>query len=187
MSRDPFRDPRDLIDRVYAYAAYRLGEGADAEDVTSDTFERALRYRDTFDPRRGEPVAWLIGIARRRIADVRVRRELPLDDVSELPVDADEEQTLRRLDLHAALERLGERDRELVALRYGADLTSQQVATLLEMKRNAVDVALHRALARLRTLIEEDANPASSAASPFGGTAAPLQKAIAVPADRRQA
>ena len=65
MARDPLADPGPLIRRVYAYVAYRIGDGAEAEDITSEAFERALRYRDSYDPRRGEPVAWLIGIARR--------------------------------------------------------------------------------------------------------------------------
>ena len=58
---DPLRNPEPLIRRVYAYVAYRIGDGADAEDVTSDTFERALRYRKSFDPSRGEPISWLLG------------------------------------------------------------------------------------------------------------------------------
>ncbi len=64
-SRDPLRRPEPLIRAVYAYVAYRIGPGADAEDLTSDVFERALRYRESFDPRKGTPTAWLIGIARR--------------------------------------------------------------------------------------------------------------------------
>ena len=65
MSRDPLANSPELIRRVYSYAAYRLGDGQDAEDVTSEVFERALRYRDSYDPARGEPLSWLLGIARR--------------------------------------------------------------------------------------------------------------------------
>ena len=59
---NPLANPEPLIRRVYAYAAYRVGDGPDAEDVTGETFER---YVDSYDPRKGEPVAWLIGISRR--------------------------------------------------------------------------------------------------------------------------
>jgi RNA polymerase sigma-70 factor (ECF subfamily) len=55
-----------------------------------------------------------------------------------------------RLDLSAALATLELRDRELVALRYGADLTARQIGALLDLRTNAVEVALHRALDRLR-------------------------------------
>ena len=71
LSRDPFADPEPLIRRVYAYVAYRIGDGPDAEDVTSQTFERALRYRDSYDSSRGNAAAWLIGIARRQLQEVR--------------------------------------------------------------------------------------------------------------------
>jgi DNA-directed RNA polymerase specialized sigma24 family protein len=53
-----------------------------------------------------------------------------------------------------AVTRLEARDRDLVALRYGADLSSRQIADLLEMSPGAVDVALHRALERLRSLLD---------------------------------
>ena len=45
MSVDPLADPQPLIERVYAYVAYRVGDGVHAEDITSEGFERALRYR----------------------------------------------------------------------------------------------------------------------------------------------
>ena len=65
-----------------------------------------------------------------------------------------------RVDLSEALSKLSERDRELVALRYGADLTARQIGELLDLKTNAVEVALHRALSRLRhELEEEDVRP----------------------------
>ena len=65
LSRDPLAHPDALIRRVYAYVAYRLGDGPDAEDVTSEVFERALRYRGSYDREKGDPISWLLGIARR--------------------------------------------------------------------------------------------------------------------------
>ena len=50
---------------MYAYVAYRIGDGPDAEDVTSEAFARALRYRESFDESKGDAVSWMIGIARR--------------------------------------------------------------------------------------------------------------------------
>ena len=48
--------------------AYRLGDGPDAEDVTSEVLENALRYRASFAPARGAPDTWLLGIARRCVS-----------------------------------------------------------------------------------------------------------------------
>jgi RNA polymerase sigma-70 factor (ECF subfamily) len=148
MARDPFANPERLIRRVYAYAAYRLGDGADAEDATSETFERALRYRSSFDPRRGTPTAWLIGIARRAVDDVVAGRLTTLEKLPEQEAP-DDDPTLR-MDLAQSVARLDDRDRELVALRYGADMTARQIGELLGLRTNAVEVALHRALNRLR-------------------------------------
>ena len=148
-------DDPELIRRVYAYVAYRLGDGFDAEDVTSATFERALRYERSFDARRGDITAWLIGIARRCIADAAVAR---LHTTDELPdVEAPEkleDAAALRIDIARHLARLDERDRDLLALRYGADLTARQIGELLELRTNAVEVALHRALRTLREQIE---------------------------------
>jgi RNA polymerase sigma-70 factor, ECF subfamily len=152
--RDPLADPRPLIRRVYAYAAYRMGAGADAEDVTSETFERALRYRESFDPRRGDPAAWLIGIARRCVADAALKRMATTAELPEPVLEGQDDSALERIALRAAVAQLDERDRELVALRYGADLTARQIGELLDLKTNAVEVALHRALGRLRLELE---------------------------------
>ncbi|HZR94850.1 MAG TPA: sigma-70 family RNA polymerase sigma factor, partial [Gaiellaceae bacterium] len=59
----------------------------------------------------------------------------------------------------AALARLDERDRDLLALRYGSDLSARQIGEILDMKTNAVEVALHRALKTLRALLQDDGSP----------------------------
>lgn len=160
MRRDPLAHPERLIPRVYAYVAYRIGDGPAAEDVTSEVFERALRYRSSYDGSKGEPVAWLLGIARRCIerpgdtavptADAGVHDPAPGD----LEGDA-----LTRLELRDAVGLLDDRDRELIALRYGADLSARQIAALLEARTNTIEVALHRALGRLRELLDEEEAP----------------------------
>jgi len=158
-TRDPLARPELLIRRVYAYAAYRLGDGPDAEDATSETFERALRYRTTYDPRKGEPLAWLIGIARRCVDEARVRPPATATALDAAAPGDLEEDVVRRLTVQAAVGRLAQRDRELLALRFGADLTARQIAELLGVRANAVEVRLHRTLARLKTTLEREAQP----------------------------
>ena len=154
-SRDPLANPEPLIRRVYAYVAYRIGDGPEAEDITSETFERALRYKHSYDRSKGEPAAWLIGIARRCLAAAPPPGPVT-DEVDEVPAPGDlEEQSARRLDLQAALAKLSQRDRELLALRYGADLTAAQIGELLELGTNAVEVALHRARERLAAILAD--------------------------------
>ena len=153
--RDPLAHPERLIRTVYAYVAYRMGPGPDAEDITSEVFERALRYRESYDPERGEPMAWLFGIARRCVNGAHSHPESADEVVEDRPASDDlAEQAVRRLSLVEAVSQLGERDRELIALRYGADLSGRQISAILDMSANAVDVAMHRALERLRQALE---------------------------------
>jgi len=141
--------------RVYAYVAYRLGDGPESEDVTSAVFENAVRYRDTYDRSKGEPVTWLLGIARRCIAQALVGRPEGAGQPGEGSRSTEfEPDAIERLTLDTALRELSERDRELIGLRYGADLQARQIAEVVGLTTNAVEVALHRALARLRTTLE---------------------------------
>ncbi len=151
---DPLANPEPLIRRVYAYVAYRVGHGPDAEDLTSETFERALRYKKSYDSTKGEPVAWLIGIARRCVEGRPMSPELSSEHLEAAAHGDLEDDALRRISLSGAVAQLEERDRDLIALRYGADLTARQIAELQGAKTNAIEVALHRALGRLRAHLE---------------------------------
>jgi RNA polymerase sigma-70 factor (ECF subfamily) len=156
--QDPFADPAPLIKRVYSYVAYRLGDGPAAEDVTSDVFERAIRYRHTYDETRGKPLPWLLGIARRCVNEELANRR-PASNVDDHEQESDEDlavESVRRLTLATELARLDEHSRDLIALRYGADLTARQIGEIVGSKTNTVEVALHRALARLRRALNAE-------------------------------
>lgn len=161
MRRKPFADLSPaaieaLIRRVYAYVAYRVGDGPDAEDVTSDVFERALRYGDSYDAEKGDAIGWLFGIARRCASDVASRRATSSASPPDVAATGSlEEDTITRLTISDAIATLDERDRELIALRFGADLTAAQIGKLLGERTNTVEVALHRALERLRPRLAE--------------------------------
>ncbi len=113
---------RSSRDDVFAYVAGMLRDRATAEDVTAAAFERAYRKRRSFDGRRGEPRAWLFGIARNAALDeLRRRRRVatlavePADE-SAAPAAADAvEGAFRRSVLQAGISSLAPRDRELVA------------------------------------------------------------------------
>lgn len=151
--RDPLVDPEPLIRRVYNYAAYRLGDGADAEDATSETLERALRYRQSYDPRNGSAQAWLLGIARRVVDDRLSRSRIAASYDLDAEVAGDDElasETIERLSLRSALAELSQDERDLIAMRYGADLTAGDIARITGARTNTIEVALHRTLAKLR-------------------------------------
>ena len=160
--RDPLAHPEQLLRRVYAYVAYRVRDPGQAEDITSETFERALRYRDRYDEREGDPIAWVLGIARNCVYDALLQpREEPLlgSPAAESNVEAD---VVGKIMLQTALDGLSGYDRELLALRYGADLRARDIARLLDQKTNAVEVALSRARARLAAALHEADSPHES-------------------------
>src|SRR5207342_1885395 len=109
---------RSSRDDVYAYAAGILRDRAAAEEVTATAFERAYRKRDRFDAARGEPRAWLFGIARNAALDELRRRgrqaELAAEpaDLASTPAHESAEASERRLALTAALATLEARERE---------------------------------------------------------------------------
>jgi RNA polymerase sigma factor (sigma-70 family) len=173
MRSDPLANPAPLIRRVYSYVAYRIGDGPDAEDVTSEVFERALRYRASYDESRGQPLPWLLGIARRCVDDARASRIAvsPVEPAESASVEDVGGEVVQRIALADAINGLDERARDLLALRYGADLTARQIGEVLGLKTNAVEVALHRTLARLRgDLDEPDEGARRSTGDPAPGT-----------------
>src|SRR5262249_42292456 len=110
-----------------------------------------------FDPKKGDPLAWLVGIARTCLADHFARQAEAVPPNAAEPSSQDvETDVVRRLAVTDAVSRLPERDRELIALRYGADLSTAQSGAVLGMSINAVGVALSRCRARLRSELERD-------------------------------
>jgi RNA polymerase sigma-70 factor (ECF subfamily) len=153
---DPLARPEELLRRVYAYVAYRVHDRTEAEEITSETFVRAVRYRDRYDPSLGEPVAWLLGIARRCIYDASLQPR-PESPAAEPAVGGDlEGEVVSRMTLASALAALSSTDRDLIALKYGADLSTREIARVLEMRPGSVDVALSRARSRLKELLESE-------------------------------
>ncbi|MFZ1993058.1 MAG: sigma-70 family RNA polymerase sigma factor [Solirubrobacteraceae bacterium] len=145
---------RTSRDDIFAYVATLLGDRAAAEDITAVAFERAYRRRMTFDRRRGEERAWLFGIARNAALDELRRRKrlasLTVDpeDVSEAEDDA--EVALRRTAVRAALAELAPRDREVIALKFGAGLRNSELARVLGISETAAGTLLYRAMEKLR-------------------------------------
>jgi RNA polymerase sigma factor (sigma-70 family) len=158
-----FEDAYDEhLSRVYGFFAYRVSSRDDAEDLTQQCFERALRAWDRFDPRRAALSTWLLAIARNLLID-HYRARAPegegarLEDIPEsaLPsVNGAVPDLGLEPELAAALEQLAERDREIVALRYGADLTGPEIAALTGLTLANVQQILSRSLRRLRAALE---------------------------------
>jgi RNA polymerase sigma-70 factor (ECF subfamily) len=128
------------------------------EDLTQSTFERALRAYSRFDPRRASESTWLLAIARNLLIDHHRRdrhgTSLPIDEAVAGSVPGPEGRYEGSAELAAALAQLGDRDREVIALRYGGDLKGPEVAELLGITLANVQQILSRSLRKLRSTLE---------------------------------
>ncbi|MDE2490096.1 MAG: sigma-70 family RNA polymerase sigma factor [Elusimicrobia bacterium] len=148
--------------RVYNYVRWRVPGTAAAEDVVSRVFESALDAWDGYDPRRAPADAWLFAIARRGVADhfrAAGRAGLPLEAAGERAEDAPRADEILEKDedlraLAAALGVLDEREREVLALKFGAGMKHEAIAAHLELSADNVGVIAFRAAKKLKTAME---------------------------------
>jgi RNA polymerase sigma factor (sigma-70 family) len=145
--------------RVYGFFAYRLRSRQDAEDLTQQTFERALRAWTRYDERRAAVATWLLAIARNLLID-HLRASA---SSQQSPVEAEPEMLAAVPDQHSigldpdlerALTELSQRERELIAFRFGGDLTGPEIAELTGLTLANVQQILSRALRRMRTSLD---------------------------------
>jgi len=139
--------------RVCLRLAYRYASNrSEAEDIAQDALLRAWRKRSTLREAEAR-IQWLATIVRREAyrQHARVRPE-PTATI-ELHEGEEDERVLAAVelaDLHAALDRLSERERELLELRYHQDLTQSAIEAKLGIQEGTVKVRLHRVRKKLR-------------------------------------
>jgi RNA polymerase sigma-70 factor (ECF subfamily) len=151
------------LDDVLAYLVYLTADHALAEDLTVETFERALRRWNRFDPRRGGARTWLCQIARSAALDHfrsearRLRREdrYAGGELREVPPPSFAEDLSPGLE-HALAE-LSRAEREVVALRVVLELDGETAARVLGISPSACSTRLSRALQKLEGMVSADA------------------------------
>jgi RNA polymerase sigma-70 factor (ECF subfamily) len=142
--------------RIYNYFRFRLGSDSDVEELTARTFEHAWRSRSRYRRDLAGFATWLFKIAQNIGTDyLRARREhLPLEAAVDVTLegtperDAEQRSNLKRLALLCAA--LPERERELVALKYGAVINNRMIAQLTGLSESNVGTILHRVVQTLR-------------------------------------
>ena len=147
------------VDRIYAFVYRRVENDMTAQDITSVTFEKALRALPKYRPQGGGFCAWLYTIARNEVVGQRRRQRfttmLRPDQPGSLQLDWLMERDEELSTLGVAFGKLSNDDRELLTLRFFEELSSAEVAQVLGCKTSNVYVRLHRALKRLTAQFEE--------------------------------
>jgi len=145
---------------LLAFLVYRTGDRTLAEEVLADTFERVLRSRKHFNPRKASAKTWVYSIALNRLRDLlrrqdAERRALERGEAGASEAASEAERIEDRSTVRAALSRIDELEREAVSLRYGSDLSIKEVADVLGVKVSTAEGRIYRGLRRLRELLEE--------------------------------
>ncbi|MFD7551533.1 ECF subfamily RNA polymerase sigma factor, BldN family [Streptomyces sp. NPDC059578] len=153
-------------DTVYRYIYYRVGSKATAEDLTSETFLRALRRIGTFTWQGRDFGAWLVTIARNLVADhfksSRFRLEvttgemLDANEVERSPEDSVLE-ALSNAALLEAVRRLNPQQQECVTLRFLQGLSVAETARVMGKNEGAIKTLQYRAVRTLARLLPDDA------------------------------
>src|SRR5262245_20070586 len=146
----------EQLPRVYNFFRFRVGAGPVAEDLTSATFEKAWRARHRYRRDLGAFSTWLFTIARNVATDHfrQQRHHLPLEAAHEVAAPGTAADLAeRRSDtahLGRLVEGLGDRERELLSLKYGAGLTNRAIARLTGLSESNVGTLLHCTIGELR-------------------------------------
>lgn len=145
--------------KLYRYVRYCVDNAMAAEDIVADVFEAALKGLGNFSPSKGSFAGWFFGIARnatnRHLRAVMLHRIVSLEDLkrsansrssaSEVGLEQEDQAEL----LHA-LQQLNKRQREIIGLKFGAEMSNIEIAEALGLSVSNVGVLLFRSMKMLR-------------------------------------
>lgn len=153
-------DWQDVYDqslpKIFHFFCYKVGEAVVAEELTVLTFEKAWMSRRNFHKANGQVHAWIFGIARNVASDYfrKKKVEIPIEEVSELDFSTSFEDDIQnRLDFQsilAILNRFPVRERDLIAMKYGAELSNREIARLTRLSESNVGTILYRTVKKIR-------------------------------------
>lgn len=145
---------------IYNYVYFRVGNMADAEDISSTVMEKIVKNLSTFVPKKNATIrSWIFAITRNCIADFYQAKKDVADIHSTVLHDHSpmQEEILDRktdiLSLHNAIAKLPAQQKKIVLLRYKADLSNKEIASLLGINPQTVSGALSKAIKKLQSLI----------------------------------
>jgi RNA polymerase sigma-70 factor (ECF subfamily) len=155
---------RQYYRNVYNYIAFRINNHFDAEELVSLVFEKVIAKWSSYNHAYAIE-GWLIGIAKNTVTDyLRTKRRRPFValDSRDRPMSPSRQpeeiavtnETNRALIV--AMARLKEAERQILSMKFATDLKHREIAEILGMGESGVGVIVHRALRKLRKILEED-------------------------------
>lgn len=153
------------LPRIYNFFLYKVGDREIAQDMTATTFERAWKLRSRYQISIASLSTWLFGIARNVLKEhlrnnkIISQRSEPIFRSKELPSSIDIEKGIQQQQekehLRNILLDLPEREKDLIALKYGARLTNREIAKITKLTESNVGSILHRTVKNIRARLEE--------------------------------
>jgi RNA polymerase sigma factor (sigma-70 family) len=146
---------KEYYSRIYKYALFRVADQHAAEDLVSEIFVKVLNKYNTYNPIKGKFSTWIFAIANNTIINYyktinrnKVINWEQIDSQYRLE-DLIIEQELREILLKAIL-CLDERQRNIIALKFGANMKNREIAQMLNLTESNVGTILYRSLKHLR-------------------------------------
>ena len=139
--------------KLFGYLVNVLRDKTVAEDVFQNTWLKAIKALPNFQSNGNKFKAWLFAIARNECKQLwrKSNREVPIDSETHDIPDNNSENQQNGILMNQIISRLSEDDREILRLRYIADLPINDIAKILNLNFVTVRVRIHRALARARS------------------------------------
>jgi RNA polymerase sigma-70 factor (ECF subfamily) len=147
--------------RVYRYVYHRVDGVADAEDITALVFMKALEALPSYQPGPNGFAPWLFRITRNAVVD-HYRRRKRHDGIDAIEHETGDDPVVdvlhqeRRDELHRLIQHLSDEQRDVILLRYSADLTFGEIAATMKKKEPAIRMLLHRGLRKLKTVMDDE-------------------------------
>lgn len=143
------------LPRLYNYFRYRLGDEGVAEDLTSVVLEKGWLKRHRYRKDRAAFSVWLFSIAKNEVIGYLRKRQVSLpismaETASDETIEHSLEQSQDIQQLSCLLAGLSERERELISLKFGADLNNREIAAITGFSESNVGTLLSRVLQKLR-------------------------------------
>ncbi|MDD4238891.1 MAG: sigma-70 family RNA polymerase sigma factor [Desulfotomaculaceae bacterium] len=147
--------------KLYKYMLYKVGDANAAEDLVSDVFEKTLLKYNTYNREKGDFSTWLFTIANNIIINYHRkngRQTVPTDlekveskyRLEDLVIDRELKELLLK-----AIMCLDERQRNIIALKFGACLTNRQIARMMKITESNAGTILYRTLMQLKDILKE--------------------------------
>lgn len=143
---------------IFSLCLRRLSDRGAAEDAAQEAFTNVWKRAATFDPARGSAAGWLYAVSRNAAAQQARHHRRDAVPVAVLDEEqaADEEESVTRLAVHAALTRIPATEREVLERAYFDDLSHSQIADRLSLPLGTVKTRIRSGLHRLQQYLGED-------------------------------